>query len=46
MTAAASISVVVPALDAGEVIDDCLDAILAQEQCPSCLLYTSDAADE
>ena len=35
MTAAASISVVVPALDAGEVIDDCLDAILAQEQCPS-----------
>ena len=29
-----SISVVIPALDAGSVIDRCLDAILAQTDCP------------
>ena len=31
---AASISVVIPALDAGGVIDGCLDAVLAQDGCP------------
>jgi glycosyltransferase involved in cell wall biosynthesis len=30
-----SISVVIPALDAGSVIDRCLDAVLAQTDCPS-----------
>ncbi len=29
-----SISVVIPALDAGAAIDDCLDAVLAQTDCP------------